>query len=133
MVFTCAGKRVNMTGHTTTIDNFSIVGREDQSLITTIKEALNIRVNYSSLNKNIGKYHLFHIWDEVLFNTSKLKINPLLGGHSICHHSNNICHFAQHRGYNICLSSLPSATYTTKLVIKSATIPGITSAFIPQW
>ena len=30
----------NITGHTTTIDNFSIVGREDQNLIRTIKEAI---------------------------------------------------------------------------------------------
>ena len=39
----------NITGHTTTIDNFSIVGREDQNLIRTIKEALCIRVNNPSL------------------------------------------------------------------------------------
>ena len=30
----------NITGHRTTIDNFSIVGREDQNLIRTIKEAI---------------------------------------------------------------------------------------------
>ena len=33
-----------------------------------------IRVNNPSLNRNIGKYHLPHIWDEVLFNISELKI-----------------------------------------------------------
>ena len=43
------------------VDNFSIVRREDQNLIRTIKEALYIRVNNLSLNKNIGKYHLPHI------------------------------------------------------------------------
>ena len=48
-----------------TIDNFEIVGREGQNLLRTIKEALYIRVNNPSLNKNIGKYHLPHIWDEV--------------------------------------------------------------------
>ena len=57
------------------IDNFSIVGREDQNLMRTIKEALHIRVNNPSLNRSIGKYHLPHIWDEVLYNTSELKIN----------------------------------------------------------
>ena len=36
---------LNITGHNVTIDNFSIVGREDQNLIRTIKEALYIRVN----------------------------------------------------------------------------------------
>ena len=62
------------TGYSTTIDNYSIVGREDQNLIITIKEAIYIRVNSPFLNKNIGKYHLPHIWDEVLFNISELKL-----------------------------------------------------------
>ena len=62
----------NITGHNATIDNFSIVGREDQNLMRTIKEALYIRATNPSLNRNIGKYYLPHIWDEVLFNTSEL-------------------------------------------------------------
>ena len=52
---------LNISGHTVTIDNFSILGREDQNLMRTIKEALYIRVNSPSLNRNIGKYHLPHI------------------------------------------------------------------------
>ena len=40
----------NTTGHKISIDNFSIVGREDQNLMRTIKEALYIRVNNPSLN-----------------------------------------------------------------------------------
>ena len=44
----------NTSGHTKTIDNFSIVGREDLNLIRTIREALYIRVNNPSL-KYIGK------------------------------------------------------------------------------
>ena len=63
-----------ISGHSVTIDNFSIVGREDQNLLRTIKEALYIRVNNPSLNRNIGKYHLPHIWDEVLHNISELKL-----------------------------------------------------------
>ena len=63
----------NITGHKISLDNFSIVGREDQNLMRTTKEALYIRVNNPSLNGNIDKYHLPHIWDEVLFNTSELK------------------------------------------------------------
>ena len=59
----------NITGHNISIDNFSIVGREDQNLIRTITEALYIRVSNPSLNRNIGKYHLPHIWYEVLLNT----------------------------------------------------------------
>ena len=42
----------NITGHDTTIGTFSIVGREDQNLIRAIKEAIYIRVNNPSLNKN---------------------------------------------------------------------------------
>ena len=64
----------NITGHNTTPDNFSIVGREDQNLMRLIKEAIYIRVNNPSLNKNIGKYHLPHIWDEVLNNITELKL-----------------------------------------------------------
>ena len=64
----------NINGHNVIIDNFRIVGREDQNVMRTIKEALYIRVNNSSLNRNIGKYHLPHIWDDVLFNTSELKL-----------------------------------------------------------
>ena len=62
------------SGHEINIDNFSIVGREDQNLTRTIKEALYIRVNNPSLNKNIGKYHLPHRWDEVLCNSPELKL-----------------------------------------------------------
>ena len=64
----------NTTGHNINIENFETVGREDQNLIRTIKEALYIRVNDPSLNRNIGKYHLPHIWDEVLLNISELKL-----------------------------------------------------------
>ena len=48
----------NITGHTTTLENFSMVGREDQNLIRLIKESMYLRVNNPSLNRNIGKYHL---------------------------------------------------------------------------
>ena len=64
----------NTTGHKISIENFDIVGREDQNLPRTIKEALYIRAIDPSLNRNIGKYHLPHTWEEVLFNISKLKL-----------------------------------------------------------
>ena len=67
-----------ITGHNVIIDNFSMVGREDQNLLRTVKEALYTRVNNPFLNRNIGKYHLPHVWDEVLFNTSELKIKQTL-------------------------------------------------------
>ena len=65
----------NISGHSININNFAIVGRGDQNLTRAIKEALFIRVNDPSLNRNIGKYHLPHIWDEVLYTTSELKLN----------------------------------------------------------
>ena len=61
----------NTSGHVM-IENFSILGREDQNLMRNIKESLYIRVNNPSLNRNIGKYHLSHIWNEVLLNSSEL-------------------------------------------------------------
>ena len=64
----------NITGHSVSIDNLNIVGKEDQNLKRAIKEALYIRVNNPSLNRNIDKYHLPHIWDEALSNISELKI-----------------------------------------------------------
>ena len=51
----------NITGHNVTINNFRIVGREDLNLMRTLKEALYIRVNDPSLNRNVGKYHLPHV------------------------------------------------------------------------
>ena len=63
----------NITGHEMPLDNFNIVGREDQSIARTIKEAILIRVNDPSLNRNIGKYQLPYIWDEVLVKSPELK------------------------------------------------------------
>ena len=48
---------------------------EDHGLVTTIKESIYIRVNNPTLNRNVGKYNLHHIWDRVLFNTPELKIS----------------------------------------------------------
>ena len=64
----------NTSGHNITLNNFSIVGREQQNLSRLIKESMFIRVNNPSLNRNIGKYHLPHIWDEVLINNIELKL-----------------------------------------------------------
>ena len=64
----------NISGHKVNINNFSIVGRENQNLSRMIKESMFIRVNNPSLNKNIGKYHLPHVWDEVLINNIEPKL-----------------------------------------------------------
>ena len=65
---------MQQTRHTTTSNNFNIIGRENQGLARTIKESIYIRLNNPMLNRNIGKYNLNHIWDRVLFNTPGLKI-----------------------------------------------------------
>ena len=64
----------NNTGHPTTQDNFYIIGREDHCIARTIKESTYIRVNNPTINRNIGKFYLHHIWDRVLLNTPGLKI-----------------------------------------------------------
>ena len=63
----------NITGHGLSMEKCSIVGREDQCIAGTIKEAILIRVNAPFLNRNIGKYQLPHIWDEVLIKSTELK------------------------------------------------------------
>ena len=45
-----------------------------QSIARSIKEAILIRVNDPSLNRNIGKYQLPHIWDEVLVMSPEVKL-----------------------------------------------------------
>ena len=63
---------INISGHTVPIEDFSILAREDQNLLRITKEAIYIRANNPSLNRNVGKFHLPHIWDEVLLNISEI-------------------------------------------------------------
>ena len=62
----------NTSCHRTSIDNFKIIGREENNVARTIQEAMFIRVNNPTLNKNIGKYNLPHIWDRILFTIPEL-------------------------------------------------------------
>ena len=62
------------TGHPIDDQNFNIIGREDWGQARNIKESIYIRVNNPTLNQNIGKYNLNHIWDRVLFNTPGLRL-----------------------------------------------------------
>ena len=64
----------SQTGHTTNQNNFQIIGREGKNLARNIKESIYIRVNNPSLNNNIGKFNLSHIWDRVLLNTNGLSL-----------------------------------------------------------
>ena len=50
-------------------NNFQIIGRQGHNLASNIKESIYIRVNNPTLNNNIGKFNLSHIWDRVLLNT----------------------------------------------------------------
>ena len=63
----------SITGHKTTLENFKIITREDQNMARAIKEAIYIRVNNPTLNRNIGKYNLPHIWKKVLLTIKELK------------------------------------------------------------
>ena len=62
------------TGHPIDNNKFNIIGREDWGQARTIKESIYIRVNNPTLNHNIGKYNLNHIWDRLIFNTPGLKL-----------------------------------------------------------
>ena len=64
----------NITGHQLPLENVSIVGRDDQSIARAIKDSMLIRVSDPTLNRNIGKYQLPHIWDEVLVKSPELKL-----------------------------------------------------------
>ena len=59
----------NNTGHPTIEDDFQIIGSEGHGIARTIKESIYIRVNNPTLNRNIGKFNLHHIWDRVLLDT----------------------------------------------------------------
>ena len=63
----------NITGHTTSVESFKIISREDQNMTRAIKEAIYIRVSNPTLNVDIGKDNLPHIRDKVLFSISELK------------------------------------------------------------
>ena len=48
------------------------MGRDGQDF-ARINESLFIKLNNPTLNSNIGKYTLPHIWDRVLFDTPGLE------------------------------------------------------------
>ena len=64
----------NSIGHLFSPDCFTIVHRESQGVTRNIKEAMYIWVNHPSLNRNLGKYQLPHIWDHILQDTPALQL-----------------------------------------------------------
>ena len=53
-------------------DCFRILDSEVPGTSRNIKEALFIRVNDPTLNRNLGKYQLPHIWDNILQDTTPM-------------------------------------------------------------
>ena len=72
----------NQKGHPTSHNNFQIIGREGHNLARNIKESIFIRVNNPTLNNNIGKFNLPHIWDRVLLNTQDLNLKSQVNNNS---------------------------------------------------
>ena len=62
------------TGHPVSPECFSIVDKEAQGMARNIKEAMYIRVNDPSLNRNLGKFQLPHVWDQILKDTPTLHL-----------------------------------------------------------
>ena len=64
----------SQTGHPTSHNKFQVIGREEHNLARNIKESIYIRVNNPTLNNNVGKFNLPHIWNRVLLNTPGLNL-----------------------------------------------------------
>ena len=64
------------TGHPMGPEQFNVVHKEINSHSRTIKEAMFIHVQDSTLNWNLGKYHLPHIWDHLLQASPTLQCKP---------------------------------------------------------
>ena len=65
----------NNSGHIPTVENFTIIGGEENNIARATKEAMYIRMNSPILNRNIGKYSLPHIWDRILYSIPELNIS----------------------------------------------------------
>ena len=64
------------TGHPMDPEQFSIVHKEVNSQSRTIKEAMFIWVQDPTLNRNLGKYQLPHIWDHLIMASPTLQCRP---------------------------------------------------------
>ena len=63
-------------GHPMDPEQFNIVHKEVNSHSRTIKEAMFIYVQDPTLNRNLGKYQLPHIWDHLLQESPTLQHKP---------------------------------------------------------
>ena len=64
------------TGHPMDPEQFNIVHKEVNNQSRTIKEAMFIHVQDPTLNRNLGKYQLPHIWDQLLMVSPTLQCKP---------------------------------------------------------
>ena len=64
------------TGHPMDPEQFSIVHKEVNSQSRTMKEAMFIWIQDPTLNRNLGKYQLPHIWDQLLMASPTLQCTP---------------------------------------------------------
>ena len=72
----------NQTGHPLDPNFFNIINKETLGFSRTTKEAVFIRVNDPTLNRNLRKYQLLHVWDSVLQETPTLQLKPSSLPHS---------------------------------------------------
>ena len=54
--------------------NIQVIGWEDHGTARTNKESIYIRINNPTLNRNVSKFNLHHIWDRIPLNTPGFKI-----------------------------------------------------------
>ena len=64
------------TGHPLDSDNLNIIHKEVHSHSRTIKEAMFICVHDPTLNRNLEKYQLLRIWDNILQASPTLQLKP---------------------------------------------------------
>ena len=62
------------TGHPPSPQCFNIIHQKTQGSSRNIKEAMSICVNNPLLNRNLVKYQLPHIWNNILQNTPALQV-----------------------------------------------------------
>ena len=64
------------TGHPLDPELFIIIHKEVNSHSRTIKESMFICIHDPTLNRNLGKYQLLHIWDHLLQASAALQLKP---------------------------------------------------------
>ena len=70
-------------------EQFNIVHKEVNSHSRTIKKAMFISIHDPTLNRNLGKYHLLHIWEHLLQASPTLQLKPSSLAASLPHPPNH--------------------------------------------